>query len=154
MIGIIAVLFSGAAVSFFIVRELERRLSNTRALCKLLRICTEQVEYFARSFGDIFSICEASLLKECGYYREEPAQNFSEFLNSCEILCSESRAIMLEFAADFGKNYREEQVKRCKYYSERMVAHLSELDAALPTQKKLAVALSLSATLMTVILLV
>ena len=154
MIGIIVVLFSGAAISFFMVRELEKRMTNTRALCRLLRICTEQVEYFARSSGDIISGCELSLLRECGYYGTVPVQTFFEFLNSCEILCSKSRAIMLEFAADFGKNYREEQIKRCKYYSERMALRLSELETSLPTQRKLVVALSLSATLMAVILLV
>jgi len=61
---------------------------------------------------------------------------------------------VLEFARDFGKNYREEQIKRCRYYLERMSTQESELNSALPTQKKLAFSLLLSLTLIAVILLV
>ena len=148
------VLLSGAASSFFLVRELEKRVANTRALCRLLRICTVQVEYFARSAGDILLNCDVLLLRECGFHGEKTPNTFLEFFCSCEILCEESREIMLEFGNDFGKNYRDEQVRRCKYYTEQIAAQEAALSAALPTQRKLAVALSVSLTLAVVILLV
>ncbi len=154
VIGIIIVLMSGVAGSFFAVRELEKRLLNVRALCKLLRICAEQVEYFSRGSREILLSCDSELLRECGYYEETLPNSFFEFFDSCEILCKESRSIMLEFAGDFGKNYRDEQVKRCRYYLERMNERASELEAALPAQRKLAISLFVSATLMVIILLV
>jgi len=145
---------SGAAGSYFVVRELERRAVNAHALCRLLRECSEQVEYFSRSAADILSNCDISLLQDCGYYANKAPDSFLELFESCEILCPKSRAIVLEFARDFGKNYREEQIKRCRYYLERMSTQESELNSALPTQKKLAFSLLLSLTLIAVILLV
>ena len=148
------VLMGGVAGSYCLVRELEQKVTNTRALCRLLRYCSEQVEYFARSAGAILSSCDVLLLRECGYRADNTPNNFFDFFESCEILCPKSRSIVLDFARDFGKNYRNEQVKHCKYYLEQMNAQEAELNAALPTQKKLACTLLLSATFMVIILLV
>ena len=153
-IGIIIVLISGVAGSFLVVSEFEKRLTNTRALCKLLRVCTEQVEYFSCSSHEILANCDALLLRECGYLDKEIPNDFSEFLDRCEILSNESRAIMIEFAKDFGKSYKDEQVKRCKYYLEKMDEHESKLESSLPAQRKLYFAILLAATLTAIILLI
>lgn len=148
-----AILLSGGACSLIIIREIDRRYENVRALCELIRLTKSLVEGFAMSAGDIIGRCSWELLHSCGYTGDTLPQSFSELVDSCEIEDESSREIMIEFSENFGRNYRAEQVRQCEYYLCRMSERENFMAGSRSTQKKLALTLSLSLALMLVILL-
>lgn len=147
-------LVCGAACSFFIIRELDGRATNARALCELLVITADQVECFAKSGGEILRGCDPALLLACGYCGVGAPRGFLEFFENSEITDGECREIMREFAQSFGKSYKSEQVRRCKYCLGRMEARQQAIANTLPKQKKLVLTLTVALTLMLVILLI
>ncbi len=154
ILGITILLFSGAACCFVLIAELDRRIKNIRALCEVLRITKRMVESFSMSAPDILSKLSHELMRDCGYLRTDTPQGFWDFAVACEVCDREAKEILLEFAGEFGKSYRPEQIRQCEYHIERMSERESGLSQKLPVQKKLVLAVGISVTLMLVILLI
>lgn len=153
ILGIVALLLSGSGCSILLVRELDARERNVKALCRMLRFIKRMVDGFSMSARDILRAAPRDVIEDCGYPYEQAENCLLDFAESCKIADDEARMIFIEFARSFGKNYREEQVRECEYYIERMEERQRLICQRLPTQKKLAFALTLCLTLILAILL-
>ncbi|MBP3369279.1 MAG: hypothetical protein J6L85_00875 [Clostridia bacterium] len=154
LIGIVLLLFSGGGCCLIVISELDRRIKNLRALCELLRVTGRMVDSFSMSARDILKRLPDELVRDCGCSADVRPESFPELACACEISDDEAKRVFGEFAYAFGKSYRQEQVRQCEYYLDRMCERESEVTQKLHVQKKLAVALSLSATLALVMLLI
>ena len=153
-LGIAALLLSGIGCSVLLSRELDERTRNVRALCKMLRFIKRMVDSFSMSARDILREAPRDLIAACGYPYEQAGPCLLDFAENCQISDVEARLIFFEFARSFGKNYRDEQVRECEYYIERMEERERVVSQRLPVQKKLVFALTLCLTLILAILLI
>ena len=133
----------------------KRALSLERAegWTALLGYVKTQVECFSLPIGEILCRCDKKLLLRCGFTSsEEPPLELSSFVESCDISDSETERLMRELASEFGRCYREEQVKRCEYYIGMLETRVGSMREQLQVKKKLTTTLWLTGSLMLVIL--
>ena len=154
IIGLLALLLSGIGCGALAGGELDARVKNVTALCKMLKLIRRMVESFSMSARDILEEAPEELVAACGFDLECQASSLVSFAEACRIPDGEARYIFTEFAYSFGKHYREEQIKECGYYIERMEERERLLLQKLPAQKKLVFAVSLCIPLAAAILLI
>ena len=108
-----------------------------RMRCKQAQALFEMMQYVrALSLPQILKQTDAQLLRDCGASRA-PA-SFEELLLQCEPLPTDKmRALLFDFAAALGKDYRTEQLRLCNYYIERFSALCEELRRELDRRLKL-----------------
>ena len=123
------------------------------ALCQMMRYVKRMVECFSMSAREILLRMPQGLKSDCGFDGQTDEASMISFADACKIEDDEARAIFIEFARSFGKNYRAEQVRECEYYIGRMEQRERQIANRLPSQKKLAFALIVCATLGILILL-
>lgn len=155
LIGILAISFSGAVLLINLLRNADAELASARGLCAFIRHTRRLVECFSMSAEEIISLCPKEIISACGFDDGETLPlSLSEFGERCNIPDGECRRIFLEFTADFGKNYRAGEVRRCDFYAGLMEEREARIAEKLPSKKKLTAAVVISSLLMTVIFLI
>ena len=124
------------------------------AYLSLLRYIRAQIDCYALPIGDIFEKCDGERLMACGWRETLAPNGFDELFLCSNINDKTARDIILEFCADFGQNYREEQLKRCDFCISALESRREDLFLRLTDKKKLNLALCLSASVAVIILLV
>ena len=109
---------------------------------------------FALPIGEIFQGCSRELLRSCGWRKEECPRSTEELFACCKINDKEARRIISEFCSDFGRNYREEELKRCDFCITALEKCRERLTGEVPNKKKLNLTLCLSSALALIILLI
>lgn len=153
LLGISLLLFSGAAYAVLLRKRLDLSLAIARGLCELLRNIRECVESFSLSAPLILRRCPPELFRSCGYDSDLAPDDLSELAARCDIPDVECRRIFEEFCSDFGKYYRDDQVKRCEHCLGLMESRASQICAELPAKKKTGTAFSIMAVLILAIIL-
>ena len=149
----VVLLFSGILSAALVVSELEARANRVKAISQAMRFIKRMVECFSMSASDILLKMPRKLKDDCGYGKGTEECSLLSFALACEIEDNEAQAIFIEFARSFGKNYRAEQIRECEYYIGLMEERERQIASRLPSQKKLAFALIVCATLAVLILL-
>ena len=154
LLGIAALLFSGAGISFFLAREEDIKLLRTRAWLELVLLVRSSVESYSLSISKILSRCDSGLLLRLGYpeWRTAP-QSLIEIADNVVIPDRESEEAVMSFLGDFGKNYREYQVSRCDDCIRKLQERERLLSGQVLAKKKVIFAVSLCAVAALVILL-
>ena len=154
IIGTVLLLISGISIAFILTYEQERALRCARALLALLNFTKDSVELYSMSNSEIIEKCEKSVIIECGYPSDASMpKSFFEMSERCEIPDKECATAFREFANDFGKSYRMQEIKRCEGCIERLRKRETELSAILPVKKKMIYGVSVCIALMILILL-
>ena len=153
IVGSLILVFSGFGGAYVLNNTASLRYSQADALIAFFRFVRAQIECFAMPATEILSRCEKSLLIDCGFSVSEKAVGFEDLLRGLSIYDGELREITEGFIRNFGKSYREEQIKECDYYIERLLARRQKLFEELPNKKKVNSALCISSALAAVILL-
>lgn len=154
ILGSLLVVLSG----FFLGRAFNRSavlaLSQSEAWWRLLCETRLQIDCFSLPVSDILARADPSLLNDCGYLgaEEERPKNFEALVASCSISDTVCRDLVQKFAAEFGKGYREEQLRECDYYMALLDKHREELASRLHGKKKTNSILCISGALGLVIL--
>ena len=102
---------------------------------------------------EILRRCDAGLLDSCGYKGEITSKSFAELANSCEIADGESARLFSEVCREFGKSYREEELRRCEHYLSLLSARAEVLKSEAAVKKKIILATIVSGAIMLAILL-
>ncbi len=154
ILGILALLVSAVGVALVLVRDAEHTLLRTRSLVKLLGITRDSVGMYAMSAPEILKKCGNALIEACGYpTKRKMPDSFLEMSLECDIPDGETRAAFVEFAKDFGKSYRAQEVQRCELCIERLRKRERTLASELPGKKKIIFSVSLCSALVLLILL-
>ena len=152
LLGTLAILAVGTATAFRCAEGERRRLSVLDAWLELLRTLHRQIDCYQRPINEILAGCDPNLRRACGAGRD--AETLCELLSAATpLLDTEVRRLLEGFAKEAGSAYREEELRHCDFYIRALGEHRDTLAKAHPMRVKLAVTLSISAALGTVILL-
>lgn len=152
-VGAVLLVAGGIMIASYMNGRLEREAELIRGWLALLRYIKNRIECFSQPIGEILSGCDPHLLFACGYRVEPLPKDISELMGKAELPKGEAEKLIREFFSDFGRYYREEQIKECDRYISALSACLEEKKEQLPTKKKLILTLTLSACLALIILL-
>ncbi len=128
-------------------RLLAEELLTARAWCSFLEYVRNSVDCFSLPLSEIFARCDRELLVRCGYRKEELPASLAQLVEACGISDCETEKLLLEFASEFGRCYREEQTARCKYFSDALERRCAALGEQIPKRQRLNTTLCLSASL-------
>lgn len=141
------------AIGQLLSSEAERSLTCARSLCELLRYTREMIDSFSMSGTQILQRCEESLLARCGYSKSERPTCFLDLSEGCEIGDVECAKIFCDFCRNFGKGYRDEQLRSCERCLDRLGTRAEQLHGEVAAKKKIIVVSVLSEALMLAIIL-
>ena len=154
VIGAIIVALCGLEGARRLNCSLQGEVTCADAYISLLRYVRGQIDCYALPIDEIFSHCGQELLVLCGWRDESPPLSFDELFLMCGARDKEVRSVLSEFSADFGRNYREEQLKRCDGCIEYLERSRDRLSSNLRQKKKLNLTLCLAASVALIILLI
>ena len=154
VIGAILVAACGLEGARRLNGSVESELVRLRACISLFRYVRSQIDLYALPIGEIFERCDREALLLCGWTAEEPPSTFGELFDCVRIGDKEAEKIIFEFCSDFGKNYREEQLKRCDGCISALERRGECLSGEVPNKKKLNLTLCLCASAALIILLI
>ncbi|MBP3315967.1 MAG: hypothetical protein J6M03_09110 [Clostridia bacterium] len=153
ILGIALILLCAGAIVQTLLAAVDSALRTARSLCELLRYTRQMIERFSMCGEEILRRCDAGLLDSCGYKGELMPKSFAELANICEIADGESARLFSEFCRDFGKSYREEELRRCEHYLSLLSARAEVLKSEAAVKKKIILATIVSGAIMLAILL-
>lgn len=136
-----------------LLKREKERLAHVSALVELLELTRKMVENYSMSASEILFSCGSELLERCGYNGIDAPKSFMDMSEHCDIYDDSARAALGEFAADFGKNYRERQIEKCSSSIEKLRSIKEKICEQLPARQKLIVCGCASLTIIVIILL-
>ena len=152
LLGTLAILAVGGTVALRGVENERERLAVLDAWLELLQTIRREIDCYQRPINEILMGCDSHLRRTCGAGKD--AETIQELLTaSAPLLDGEARHLLEHFAKEAGGSYREEELRRCDFYTNALRDRRNALAEAHPMRVKLTVTLSLSAALGTVILL-
>ena len=154
IVGALLLGLGGASCAYLSCQQASYALRQAEGWLSLVRFVRTQVDCFSLPLPQILQRIDPSCLRACGYRGEEVPRSLSALLSSCEICDREVGRIAERFAGDFGKGYREEQLRSCDLYCELLSERRDALAEQLPAKKRVSSTLWISGALATVILLV
>ncbi|MBQ8140467.1 MAG: stage III sporulation protein AB [Clostridia bacterium] len=146
--------FSGFAGAWIMNSSVSRTLTQTEALIALMRFIRIQIECFALPASEIIRRADGELLSRCGYCGGELPESFEELFEKFSVRDGEAAAITQNFARNFGKSYRSEQLRECDYYIAQLCDAKQRISDELPKRKKVNSTLCVSSALALIILLI
>ncbi len=151
--GALLLVFCSTLLARYINSRLNKGLDELRAFLSLLQYIKTEIECFSLPIEEIFLRCDRSLLLRCGYCVDTAPKSLSALISECDIKDAEAKKILLDLSSEFGRSYREEQVKRCEHYISLLDRRRQTLDIEIPKKKKLNSTLFISGGLALAILL-
>ena len=119
---------------YFSVIE-KKRMERVRDLIHLIRYIKDKVDCYSMPIDKIFDACGGDILLKLGI--EEKVRDLSELFGKLENTCdSKSEKILYELAGNFGKGYREHQMRLCDIAVSALERHLGVLESTYPMRKK------------------
>jgi hypothetical protein len=97
--------------------------------------------------SSIIERCDVALLQRCGFKNADVAQSFAQLLDAWEIEDGQTQKLMSGFLCEFGRSYRDEQLRQCDHYIEALRQRGAQVSAELPQKKKLCATLCISGAL-------
>ena len=154
LIGVTLVVVGGAASAYVMNTRVTSSLLQAEAMISFLRYVKLRVDCYAMPIDRILADCDKSIYERIGYADAKKPEDLSCLASRCISLNREIKAIMEKFALEFGKSYREDQVKLCDRYIDELTTLRSDISARLPMRKKLNSTLCISGAMAIVILLI
>lgn len=135
-------------------KSAEDDVSGALAYLSLISYVRSQIDKYALPIGEIFQGCSRELLFSCGWRKEECPRSTEELFACCKINDKEARRIISEFCSDFGRSYRDEELRRCDSSIAALKRCNERLCGEVTNKKKLNLTLCLSGSLALIILLI
>ena len=115
----------------------ERKCRQAEGFLALLRHIRMQIDCFSLPVGRILAALDDRVREDCGC--PAGSADMAALLDGTRLLLpEEGRELLLSFARDLGGSYREEQLRCCDYYIERLAPLCTGLRAELPKRVRLA----------------
>ena len=153
LLGVALLLISGLVLSRMLNRTVTAALRQNEGMMALLRRVRGQIECFSRPIGEILSGCEDTELAACGYEGKECPLDLAALLVQVAVYDVPTVETMTRFAEEFGRGYREDEVRACDYALSLLDARRAVLQDEMPQKKKRNTVLSVCASLALALLL-
>ena len=135
--GLILLLCCGLGAGRMLAAYETRKCRQAEGFSALIRHIRMQIDCFSLPIARVLSSLDARLCEECGCPAASP--DFATLLATTKLLLpEEGEALLCDFAAALGNGYREEQLRCCDYYLERLAPLCAQLRAELPKRVRLA----------------
>ena len=152
--GAIVVALCGLEGARRLNKSADADLEGVSAYLSLLRYTRTQIDLYALPVSEIFERCSPELLFLCGWHEERAPSSFDELFECCKISDKEAKSAIMEFCTGFGRNYREEELRRCDASVALLTRCYERLFSEMTSKKKLNFTLCLSGSLALIILLI
>lgn len=152
-LGALLLLLCGALAGGGTLAYERRRCRQGEAFLSLMRHIRAQIDCFSTPLQGILANCDPAVWRDCGV--SEPPRGLAELLRDAP-LCMPDEACRLLFdaAARLGAGYREEQLRCCDYFLERLTPICDKMRRELPKRERLALLLPITAAAILVLLLI
>ncbi len=140
-----------------------RRVGELQAFCRLLAHIKECIEDLQLPLSVIFSGYEDAVLEKNGFLPRLRAQMTAEdvmgtVLREMQkerrlVLTDSDTAELLAFSAELGKGDSEREIRRCEYYSKRLLHILETAQGQAPGRARVCRTISVSTGILCVLLL-
>ncbi len=155
IIGMLVLLCSGFGIARCIIGVEERSLLCTRALLALLVYTRDCVAIWGMSVSEILAKCDKKLMRACGISENAPTPvDFVQMCERCMISDKDSKEAFVRFSHEFGKSYREQELKKTDQCIEKLKSRAESMERRLPQKKKMVYGVCISASLVLLILFI
>lgn len=159
LIGCAILIFSGVAGGFFLNRQANLGIVQSRAMMTLIGYIKNSIECFSKPLPRILHEIKndralEGIFEECGYAEGVYPLALSELCGDRNVYSKEADEVFSSFLRDFGQSYRDEQVKLCESVEKKLEEILKKSKDELLSKKKLNLSLCVSGSLIAVILFI
>ena len=152
-IGIVLILCCGVLAGLAFAAFERRRCRQAEGFLSLLRHIRLQIDCFSIPVEQILAVCDTRILSDCGTEATK-LPDFNALLKGARLYVPEEMCRLLaDFGAQLGSSYREEQLRCCDYFLERLIPCCDRLRAELPKRERMALILPMAISAMLVLLL-
>ena len=133
-------IFLSATIFYLETRRFEKeKIKQIDAFISLLRYIKKQVECFSVPISTIIALCDSKILEGCGIdLKGKKEVILSELLQDCDFYIDiEAVEILKKFGDEFGKTYRDDQLKSCDYYISELIKYREKIGQELPKERKM-----------------
>ena len=153
VIGIVLILCCGVLGGLAFAAFERRRYRQAEGFVALLRHIRLQIDCFSLPVERILAVCDRRVLTDCGI-EGVSLPDFKAVLGSTRLYLPEEMCRLLaDFGAQLGSSYREEQLRCCDYFLERLVPCCDSLRTELPKRERMALILPMAIAAMLVLML-
>ena len=134
--GAVLLTLSGMVAAYVVNSAESASLSQTEGIIAFIRLCRVRIDCFSLPIGEILRGCGKKELSVCGYTGSIPPRDLSALVFGCRISDAAAHKLFSDFASEFGRGYRDEQLKACDYYLSMLEDHRQKLADSLPAKRK------------------
>ena len=134
-----ALLMMGTGIAFGVTLSAfeRRRCRQAEGFLVLLRHIKLQIDCFSLPVCRILTGCDGRILTDCGV-ESETLRDFSSLLDGTRLYVPEEfYRLLREFGRQLGSSYREDQLRCCDYFLERLTPMCDKLRAELSKREKM-----------------
>ena len=152
-IGIVLILCCGVLAGLAFAAFERRRCRQAEGFLSLLRHIRLQIDCFSIPVVQILDSCDTRILIDCGTEATK-LPDFNALLHGTRLYVPEEMCrLLVDFGAQLGSSYREEQLRCCDYFLERLIPCCDALRTELPKRERMALILPIAVSAMLVLLL-
>lgn len=135
LIGGILLLVACFGVSHYFSGLGQKRMSYVRELISLIKYIRDNIDCYSMPIDKILESCRGDILYNLGIEKKisDLSELYDELKKSFDGECIK---ILYTLARDFGKGYREHQMKICDTAVLALERHLETLEIAYPAHKR------------------
>ena len=153
IVGIVLILCCGVLGGLSFAMFERRRYRQAEGFLSLLRHIRLQIDCFSMPVAQILAACDARILADCGT-EATALSDFNALLQGTRLYVPEEMCrLLFDFGTQLGSSYREEQLRCCDYFLERLIPCCDRLRAELPKRERMALILPVAISAMLVLLL-
>ena len=152
IIGSLLLVGSSVGIALYLNRAEEYKLSYADGWIAMIRYVKAQVECYSLPAEDILLNCDKDLFRRCGYISDPPPDSLEMLSEAANKGDADIGNTVRAFFSEFGRCYREEQVKRCTYCLSVLEGRRGELKEQLPVKKRMNLTLFISGSLILAII--
>lgn len=154
ILGVLVIIFSSLTIASFLAEKIDSSVKSICALRGILEHTKNMIECYSLPASEILRRVELSLLLDCGCDKNALPSDFSELAKRSVIADSEARELLMAFAKDFGKSYRQDEISRCSLYLERIRSREQKLIKESAKRKKVIFTVAFCSALALIILII
>lgn len=152
-LGLLLLLLCGVLTGIGAVSFERRRYRQAEGFLALLRHVRAQIDCFSTPLRGIFADCDVGIWADCG--AKQAPQELPSLLRSVPLyLPQEVCRLLFDLGERLGTGYREEQLRCCDYFLERLVPICDKMRAELPKRERMALFLPVAAAAVLALMLI
>ena len=134
-----ALLLASALAASHVISLEKKKIEQLETFISLIRHTRERIDSYSMPLEKILKE-EKELIVKLGIDKDVP--DFSSLLSGCEIICGEeSKKILIGFAEELGKGYREREVKLCDTALSGLETIKRRIESEFPSKKRRTIAI-------------